>query len=234
MEWDNFAALPISSFENWWTQQVDAKTRNMVRRAEKKGVVVREVPFDDSLVRGIWQVYSETPIRQGKPFPHYGKDIDTVRKLSATFLESSIFIGAFLGDQLIGFVKLTMDEARSQAGIMHIIARVQHRDKAPTNALIAESIKACTKRNIPYLVYSNFAYGNKQSDSLSDFKKNNGFQRIDVPRYFVPVTRIGDLAFRMGMHHKLVERLPESVIAKLRECRAGWYARKLQSSAGAS
>jgi len=234
MEWDNFAALPISTFEHWWTRQVDAKTRNMVRRADKKGVVVREVTFDEKLVCGVWEVYNECPIRQGKPFPHYGKDIETVRKMSATFLTTSIFIGAFLGNQMIGFVKLTIDETRSQAGVMHIIAMLQHRDKAPTNALIAESVKACTKRNIPYLVYSNFAYGKKQRDSLSDFKKNNGFQRIDVPRYFVPMTRIGALAFRMGMHHKLIERLPESLIAKLRDLRAGWYSRKLQSSVEAT
>src|SRR5438876_475427 len=56
MEWDNFAALPISTFDHWWTRQVDGKTRNMVRRAEKKGVVVREVPFDDALVSGIWKI----------------------------------------------------------------------------------------------------------------------------------------------------------------------------------
>jgi hypothetical protein len=206
----------------------------MVRRAEKKGMAVREIPFDDDLARGIWEIYNECPIRQGKPFPHYGKDIEAVRNMTATFPEASIFIGAFLGSQLIGFVKLTVDETQSQAGVMHLLGMVQHRDKAPTNALIAESVRACVRRNIPHLVYANFAYGNKKRDSLSDFKKNNGFQRVDVPRYFVPMTRIGNLAFRIGLHHKLLERLPEPVIAKLRQFRAGWYGRKLRSSEGVS
>src|SRR6266478_2856989 len=80
MEWDNLAALPISTFDQWWTEQIDSKTRNMVRKAEKKGVEVREVPFDDTLVEGIWTIYNECPVRQGKPFVHYGKDIETVRK----------------------------------------------------------------------------------------------------------------------------------------------------------
>jgi hypothetical protein len=94
MEWDNVAAIPISTFEHWWTRQIDGKTRNMVRRSEKKGLVIREVTFDDVLVKGIREIYNECPVRQGRPFPHYGKDIEAVRQMSGTFLDSSIFIGA--------------------------------------------------------------------------------------------------------------------------------------------
>src|SRR5436190_757602 len=75
MEWDNLAAVPITSFEDWWTKQINPKTRNMVRRAEKKGVTVREVPFDDAFVDGIREIYNEAPMRQGKPFWYYGKNV---------------------------------------------------------------------------------------------------------------------------------------------------------------
>lgn len=230
-ELDNLAVLPISTFDHWWTRQVDAKTRNMVRRAEKKGILVQEVPFDANLIRGIWAIYNECPIRQGKRFPHYGKDIETVWKMSATFLESSIFVGAFLDDQLTGFVKLTVDETRSQAGVMHILSMMQHRDKAPANALVAELVKTCAKRSIPYLVYANFAYGNKAHSSLSNFKANNGFQRLDLPRYYVPLTRWGAVAFRLGLHRRFSERVPEEVAAKLRELRARWYQHRFQLKA---
>jgi len=230
-ELDNLAVLRISTFDHWWTKQVDAKTRNMVRRAEKKGVSVREVAFHADLVRGIWEIYNECPVRQGKPFPHYGKDRETVWKMSATFLESSIFIGAFLGEQLIGFVKLTVDETQSQAGLMHILSLVAHRDKAATNALIAESVKSCAIRGIPNLVYANFAYGKKAQSSLSDFKKNNGFQRVDLPRYYVPLTRWGAIAFRLGLHRRLSEWVPEEMAAKLRELRARWYQHRFQLKA---
>jgi hypothetical protein len=230
-EWDNLAILPVSTFDYWWTKQVDAKTRNMVRRAEKKGAVVREVPFDDSLVQGIWKIYDESPVRQGRPFPHYGKDIETIRKMKATFLESSIFIGAFAGDQLIGFIKLTMDETRSQAGVMHILGMIEHRDKAPTNGLIAQAVRSCADRGITRLAYANYAYGNKVKSSLADFKKNNGFQRVDVPRYYVPLNRWGALAFRMGLHRRLAERVPEPVAAKLRELRDRWYQHRLHLKA---
>src|SRR2546428_9025379 len=80
VEWDNVAAVPVATFDHWWTKQIDAKTRNMVRKAEKKGVEVREVPFDDTLVKGIAGLYNECPMRQGKPFWHYGKDLPTVRR----------------------------------------------------------------------------------------------------------------------------------------------------------
>src|SRR3954465_15067010 len=46
-EWDNLAAVPVSTFDHWWTKQINGKTRNMIRRAEKNGVTVREAPFDD-------------------------------------------------------------------------------------------------------------------------------------------------------------------------------------------
>lgn len=229
MEWDNFAALPVSTFDHWWTQQIGFKARNKAKQAEKKGVVIREIPFGDALVRGIWEVYNETPVRQGMRNTHYGKDIKTVHREEATFLESSIFIGAFLGESLIGFVKLVHDETRTQAGLMNVVSMIRHRDKAPTNALIAHAVRSCAERGISYLVYSNLAYGNKQRSSLSDFKERNGFKRIDVPRYYVPLTRLGRAALKFRLHHRFVDHLPTSMVAGLRDLRAAWYNRKLPS-----
>src|SRR5260370_35019770 len=234
MEWDNLAALPISTFDEWWKEQIDAKTRNMVRKAEKKGVEVREVPFDDALGDGIRTIYNECPVRQGKPFAHYGKDIETVRKEVGTYLERSIFIGAFLGDSLIGFVKLLFDETRTQAGLLHIISMIRHRDKAPTNALVAQAVRACAARGIPYLVYSRFNEGKKQRDSLIEFKEHNGFQRVNLPRYYVPLTLIGRMALSLGLHRRAADRVPESVLLKLRGLRNAWHNRKLRSNAETS
>lgn len=230
MEWDNFAALPITTFDEWWTKQIGFKARNKAKQAEKHGVNLREIPFGDELVRGIWEIYNETPIRQGKRFPHYGMTLEQVRPYAAPFLDDSVFIGAFSGEKMIGFIKLTMDETRTQAGLMHIISMVSERDKVPTNALLAHAVRACADRGISYLVYSNFSYGNKQSDSLSDFKERNGFQRIDIPRYYVPLTPMGLAAFKLGYHRKLTDILPEKYIAKLREIRSAWYSKKVETS----
>ena len=65
MEWDNFAALQVTDYEHWWNEQIGFKARNKAKQALKKGVVVREVPFDDDLVKGNLEVYNESPLRQG-------------------------------------------------------------------------------------------------------------------------------------------------------------------------
>ena len=232
-EWENMAVLPVSTFDHWWTKQIRSEARNRARQAEKKGVTVREVPFDDVFVQGIWEVYNESPIRQGKRNVHYGKDIETVRSEAATFPDRSVFIGAFLGEQLIGFVKLVTDPARTHANTMNIVAMVKHRDKATTNALIAQSVRSCAERGIRYLAYQNFTYGKKRPDNLTNFKEVNGFERVNLPRYYVPLTRLGSAALRLGLHRKLADRVPESIAEKLRELRSEWYKRRLQSTTGA-
>ncbi|HVS90347.1 MAG TPA: hypothetical protein VHF01_19250 [Candidatus Acidoferrum sp.] len=226
MEWDNMAVLPISTFDDWMTKQIDFKVRNKIRKAAKNGVIVREVPFEDALIRGIHVIYNESPIRQGKPFWHYGKDLETVRRMNGTFMDRSIFIGAFFEGNLIGFVKLVADEDRCQAGLMQIVSMIRHRDKAPTNALIAHAVRSCAERGISYLWYANMSYGKKQRDGLADFKRHNGFQEIELPRYYVPLTFAGRMALRLGLHHSMADWIPEPVAATYRRIRSLWYAKR--------
>jgi len=233
-ELDNMAALRVSTFDDWMTNTIDFKVRNKVRKAAKSGVEVREVPFDDTLVRGIHTVYNESPTRQGKPFRHYGKDLETVRKMSGTFLDRNVFIGAYLKGELIGFVKLVSDEKNTQAGLMHIVSMISHRDKAPTNALVADAVRACAERGISYLWYANMSYGKKQGDTLADFKRHNGFEKIDLLRYYVPLTMAGRMALRWGLHRGMSEWVPESIAARYRKIRKYWYNRRLPGPESAS
>jgi hypothetical protein len=233
MEWDNIAALPVSTFDDWMKNQIDFKVRNKVRKAAKNGLVVREVPFDDALIRGISAVYNESPIRQGRPFWHYQKDLETVRGINGTFLDRSIFIGAFFENNMIGFVKLVTDDDQNQAGLMQIVSMIGHRDKAPTNALVAQAVRSCAERGIPYLTYASFSYGKKQRDSLADFKRHNGFQRVEVPRYYIPLTAIGHVALRLGLHRSMIDWIPEPVTSTYRRIRSFWYDRRPAGLEGA-
>jgi hypothetical protein len=230
MEYDNFAVLPVSTFDHWFKEQIKSYPRNRARQAEKKGVVLREVPFDDALLQGICDVYNETPFRQGRKFPHYGMDLARAHQYAGTFLDRGIFLGAFFEEKMIGFVKLVVDETRTHACAIHILSMIKHRDKAPTNALVAQAVRSCADRNIKYLVYENFVYGRKGVDSLANFKEVNGFQRMDLPRYYVPLTPLGRMALRAGLHHPLIDRFPEPLLARLRELRTAWYSRTLQHS----
>jgi hypothetical protein len=152
--------------------------------------------------------------------------------MTATFLDRSTFIGAYLDDRLIGFAKLHCDAARTQAGLAHILSLIEHRDKSPTNALVARAVKYCAKNGIPNLVYSRFNEGNKQWDSLMEFKDRNGFKRIELPRYYVPLTRFGEIAFQLGLHRRFIDHIPESVFLALRNARNRLYSLKLYSSKG--
>lgn len=226
MEWDNFAVLPVSTFDEWITNQIRFKVRNKIRKAEKKGVTAREVPFDDDLIRGIHAIYNESPIRQGRPFRHYGKDLETVHRMTATYLDQSIFIGAFFEGQLIGFVKLVTDEKRTQAGLMHIVAMTGYRDLAATNALLAQAVASCADRRIPHLWYANFSYGKREGDTLADFKRHNGFEKVEIPRYYVPLTLLGRAALRLGLHHRLLHWVPAPAVVQYRKIRTLWYAKR--------
>jgi hypothetical protein len=229
MELDNVAAVPVVTFDYWWSRQANDKVRNQVRRARRRGVTVREIAFDIDLVRGISAIYNESPIRQGRAFLHYGKTLDTVCRENATFLERSVFLGAFHARELIGFAKLVI--GRHDARFMQIVTMVRHRDKAPSNALIAQAVRLCADRAIPYLVYSKFAYGNKTSNGLARFKRSNGFQCFELPRYYVPLTRVGQLVLHLRLHHDPASYLPGVALAQLRRSRAlwsGWRLRAMQ------
>jgi hypothetical protein len=216
MEWEEVAILPVSTYEHWLTKQIPSTVRRHVKKAAKYGVSLREVPFDEELVRGIWKIYNESPMRQGRAFPHYGKDLETVRREAETYPDCSTFVGAYLGEELIGFIKLVGDEAGTQLNLMNILSLISHRDKAPTNALLAEAVQICEARKIPNLCYLLMHYGNKMDDGLSAFKKNNGFESIRTPRYFVPLTVWGRIAVGLGLHRRLLDRLPAGLAGWLR------------------
>ncbi len=67
MEWDNVAVVPITTFDEWWSRLPQA-TRKNVRRSAKRGVNVRLAEFDDDFVKGIVNIYNESPVRQGRRF----------------------------------------------------------------------------------------------------------------------------------------------------------------------
>jgi hypothetical protein len=232
MEWDNLAALRISTFDHWLRKQINTQARKALRIAQIRGIVAREVAFDDTLVRGISAIYNESPVRQGRRFWHYGKNLDTVRRENGTFAERSVFIGAFYDSELVGFAKVVCDLDGEHAGFMQIVTLIRHWDKRPSRVLIAQAVRSCADRGIGCLLFSQFAYGEKQSDGLSHFKQLNGFRRIDLPRYYVPLTMTGRIALRLGLHRPIRQRVPEPILAHLRRARRRWYERAPQIANG--
>ncbi len=227
-EWDNWAVVHVTSFKDWWDGKLPQETRKNVRRAAKRGVVTKVAEFNDDLVRGIQGVYDETPLRQGRKFWHYGKDFETVKKENATYLDRSEFLGAYLNDELIGFIKLIYSD--NTASLIQILAKNAHQDKRPMNALLAKAIEACESRGISYLLYGKYSYYRNQTSALAEFKKRNGFEEIKVPRYFVPLTLKGALALSSGLNKPLKDLIPSPIMKELLRLRAAYYQRRRSSS----
>jgi hypothetical protein len=220
-EWDNWAAIPVTCFNDWWEKRLPQETRKNVRRAAKRGIVVKVVPFNDELVKGIQGIYNETPVRQGRPFWHFGKDFDTVKRENATYLERSEFVGAYLHHELIGFIKIIYVDRI--ATLIQILAKNEHQDKRPMNALLANAVKLCESKGVSFLLYGKYVYTGNESSPLTEFKRRNGFEEIRFPRYFVPLSTKGKLAIKSGLHKGVKGLIPVPVMNLLRGLRSRYY-----------
>ena len=162
-----------------------------------------------------WPSTTNAPYAEGRPYWHYRNDFATVKGAHITYVEQTDFIGAFLGTELIGYIKLV--HGRGKSSIMQILSKIAHRDKAPNNALIAKAVEICTANNVPHLHYATWS-----RRGLGDFKISHGFQRFEVPRYFVPLTAKGAFMLRFKLHHRLRDRLPEKWVDYFALVRAKW------------
>ncbi len=206
-EWESVAAVDTTNYDKWWAS-LPEETRRNVRKAKKKGVIVREAAFDDDFVRGMVAIFNETPVRQGKHFWHYGKDFATVKREFSRNLFREDIIGAYCGEELIGFIMLA--HAGDYAITTQIISKMEHKEKAPTNALIAAAVELCERKKLSYLVYLNWSSG-----SLGEFKRRNRFEKIDLPRYYVPLNFKGTIAIKLRLHHGLRGMVPAKLAALL-------------------
>lgn len=209
VEWQNYAAVPISSYDAWWTS-LPRKTRSNIARAARRGVVVKAATFDDEFVQGIHRLCNDKPTRQGRRFWHYGKSVEQVRNEHSSHLDRSVFVGAYHEGELIGFVKLVFVD--QLASIKHILALDGHRDKRPMNAMLAKVVEICVDHGARYLLYGGLTYGNKRNCTLSEFKRRNGFLKLEYPRYHVPLTLKGRLYVALKLHRGALGLLPSCVL----------------------
>ena len=200
---DNIALLNLETYEDWW-KKIGKKTRNMVRKAKKNGLFNKIIQPNEKFVEGIWKIYNETPIRQGRRFLHYGVILQTVKRRVLSS-KNSTFIGAYLKEELVGFIQLVHGD--NVAIISQILSLQKHWNKAINNALLAKAIEFCANQQVKWLMYGRM--GNHPS--LDRFKQNNGFTRFSLARYYVPLTVKGKIATKLGLHREFKDILPQSL-----------------------
>ena len=50
---------------------------------------------------------------------------------------------------------------------------------------------------------------------LDNFKQNNGCVKFELTRYYVPLTKKGKIATRLGVHREMKHALPQSIKYRL-------------------
>jgi hypothetical protein len=201
---DNIALIKIVPYADWLAA-VGKKTRNMIRKAEKSGVKTEVADPSDRLAEGIWKIYNETPIRQGRAFTHFGWPLDKTKLMVSSTASQSTFIGSYLNGELVGFIQLVHGE---QITVMsQILSMQKHWDKAVNNALVAKAIEVCAAKNETWLMYGRM--GNHPS--LDAFKESNEFSKCTLTRFYVPLTRRGRIAAKLGLHREIKDVLPQPI-----------------------
>ena len=204
---DNVAILNLTTYDSWW-KKIGKKTRNMVRKSQKSGIITKISSPNLALAKGICKIYNETPIRQNRIFPHYGTGL---KKVERNLLSSNdhVFIGSYYENELVGFVDLIIGE--NITIISQILSLKKYWNKAINNSLIAKTVEVCLNHNRNWLMYGRM--GNHPS--LDRFKSNIGFERLNLNRYYIILTLKGKLAVRVGLHRNLKDVIPQRVISFL-------------------
>lgn len=210
------AALPVTTFEKWW-DDIGFKPRNKIRKAQKSGVDVRVVDLSDEFAQGVEAIYNESPVRQGRKFYHYGKRSSAIKEELRSFIDRSILVGAYFNGELIGFMKLF--PGANALRTIHIIAKLSHREKCAMDILISKAVELCAERKLSYVQYGSWTDG-----GVGAFRGKHGFERLDVRRYYIPITLKGQLLLQLQFHRSIRDRIPTDVLAPLVRLRNRWTA----------
>ncbi|MDR2707992.1 MAG: hypothetical protein LBB87_04530, partial [Nitrososphaerota archaeon] len=163
------------------------------------------------LAEGIWRIYNETPIRQGRAFSHYGQSLESVRDVVFN-TKDCVFLGAYLEDELVGFIQLVYGD--NLVVITQILSLQSKWDKAINNVMLAKAVEFCAKDNHVWLMYGRMGKGSSHP-SLDKFKENNGFVRHPLNRYYVMLSRKGEIAVKLGLHLQSKDMIPEVLKPKV-------------------
>ncbi len=220
------AVLPVTTFEQWW-DDIGFKPRNKIRKAQKSGVEVRTVELTDEFAQGVEAIYNESPVRQGRKFYHYGKRAPAIKEELKSFLDRSLLVGAYFKGELIGFMKLFPGVQALRT--IHIIAKLSHREKCAMDILISKAVELCAERKLRYVQYGSWTDG-----GVGAFRGKHGFERLDVKRYFVPLTVKGRMLLQLQFHRPVRERIPADLLAPLVGLRNRWTALRYKHAAEAA
>ena len=195
--------LKVPPYDNW-LQTAGKKTRNMIRKAEKSGIKTEVTELNEQIVKGIWNIYNETPIRQGRAFTHYGLTLQEVDGNSHA-AKNCTWIASYLEEEVVGFIQLMHGD--NIAVIAQILSLQKYWDRAINNALVAKTVEFCASKQVPWIIYG----GMGNHPSLDKFKESNCFSKMTLTRYYVPLTFKGKITTGLGLYKNKKDLVPNSL-----------------------
>jgi hypothetical protein len=209
---DNVALLDFTTYNDWLAKIINKTHHNPVKRAQNKGLVVKEVIPDEEFSEGVLEIYNDTPIRQNRKFEHYGKKLEDLN-----LDKSCIFIGAYFETKLVGFIQLIYGEHENI--VSQILSLTEYQNKNINKAMIAKAVEITEKRDLDDRTIIYGRMGNHPS--LDKFKEENGFVKYPIMRYYIPLTFKGRLAIFLSLHRDLKDIAPKFLIPVY-----NWFSRR--------
>lgn len=201
-ELENYAIMRINSYDDWWSNRIKKRERQSVKKAEKRGLKVRQAEINEGFLKAVQKVYNETPFREGRRYSGYNQNLQSLKRKFEDIGDSDVLC-AYFNSELVGILWITYGDRAAM--FRSFVSLLKHRDKCPNNALISEAVRRCSDRGLKFLVYGN-KYG--FIPSLDRFRESQGFCRFPLSRYYVPLTTKGRMAIKLKVHRKLEHSLP--------------------------
>jgi hypothetical protein len=224
------ALLSFPSYDDWWSSPRINKTRNHVRAALKAGVSVEAVEeiSDRGTAMEVVRMYNESPIREKRYFPGYGRwNVDSVQGHFKSDDSSSTLVAKWHGQVVaVDRWKFKGQVAIVASGITSLKARRHFR--GIDHLLLAKQIELLAERGVRYVVYGKLGV----IPALDSFKVENGFRPVKVNYNHILFSRKAMVLAKFGLHRRpdilmskhpwilpslarLQKHLPPSLLVKL-------------------
>jgi hypothetical protein len=66
--------------------------------------------------------------------------------------------------------------------------------------------------------------------TLTDFKRRSGFEKVLLPRYYIPLTPKGKIALSLGLYRELARQVPDPLFRLFLKVRRLWYALRVKTT----
>ena len=190
----------LNSYDEWWNA-VGKKTRNMVRKAEKNGVITSAVHPTEELANNICKIYNSSRKKQKRKNSNFGKTKEQVLK-EITSSPKNIFIVSRLRDEVVGFSQLIFHS--DTVFIKRLVSLEKYWDKGINNALIAKLFDISAQRGIKKVIFAHWSPWDFYEPSLIDFAMHSGFRLCKVNRYYAPLTWNGKIVIQLLTSKRIV------------------------------